>query len=88
MLGRLGHRVDAAAVDFVSRGPSAGIRLLAATILAIVVSHAPIAPTFEAFLHTGLGVRIGRAAERSAADRGRQLHDVSVHGRSGAPWSG
>ena len=39
MLGTLGHRVRAAALDFASWAPSAGILLLLATILAVVLTQ-------------------------------------------------
>src|SRR5271155_5722636 len=39
MLGTLGHRVRSAALDFVSWGPSAGILLLLATLLAVASTN-------------------------------------------------
>ena len=42
MLGTLGHRVRSAALDFASWGPSAGVLLLLATVLAIVLTNSPL----------------------------------------------
>ena len=41
MLGTLGHRMRAAALDFASWGPSAGVLLLLATLLALALSNSP-----------------------------------------------
>jgi len=49
MLGRLGHRVRAAALDFAAWAPSAGILLLLATIIAIALTNSPAGPGFQAF---------------------------------------
>jgi NhaA family Na+:H+ antiporter len=59
MLGRLGHRVRAAALDFVSWGPSAGVLLLVATILAILWTNSPLAPGYEALWEMPFGLGIG-----------------------------
>jgi Na+:H+ antiporter, NhaA family len=48
MLGRLGHRVRSAALDFASWGPSAGVLLLLATLLAIALTNSPWGADFEA----------------------------------------
>ena len=56
MLGTLGHRVRTAALDFASWGPSAGILLVLATVVAIVVTNSPIGPAFDAFWRRELGV--------------------------------
>ncbi|MDQ8727627.1 Na+/H+ antiporter NhaA [Bradyrhizobium sp. LHD-71] len=61
MLGTLGHRVRTAALDFARWGPSAGILLVLATLLAIVLTNSPIGPAFEAFWHRELGVTVGDA---------------------------
>ena len=55
MLGTLGHRVRAAALDFVSWGPSAGVLLLIATVLAIALTNSPLRPAFEAFWQQDFG---------------------------------
>jgi NhaA family Na+:H+ antiporter len=59
MLGTLGHRVRAAALDFASWGPSAGVLLLLATILAIVLTNAPLGAAFESFWETSLVFSLG-----------------------------
>lgn len=59
MLGRLGHRVRAAALDFAGWAPSAGILLLLATVLAIVLTNSPLGSVFEAFWHLDLGLVLG-----------------------------
>jgi Na+:H+ antiporter, NhaA family len=64
MLGRLGHRVRSAALDFVSWGPSAGVLLLVATLLALVLSNSPLAPAFEAFWEQELGFALADAGFR------------------------
>lgn len=61
MLGRLGHRVQSAAVEFASWGPSAGVLLLVATILAIALANTPLGPPFEHLLHRPLGFLAGDA---------------------------
>lgn len=61
MLGTLGHRFRAAALDFASWGPSAGILLLLATILAIALTNSPLGPGFEAFWHRELALSFGDA---------------------------
>ncbi len=62
MLGRLGHRVSAATLDFVSWGPSAGILLFLATLLAVVMANSPLGPAFQAFWEKPLGLSFGDAA--------------------------
>lgn len=59
ILGRLGHRVRIAALDFAGWAPSAGILLLLATVLAIAFTNSPLGPAFEAFWHLPLGISIG-----------------------------
>jgi NhaA family Na+:H+ antiporter len=49
MLGSLGHRVRAAALDFASWAPSTGVLLLLASVLAVVMMNSPLAPQFSAF---------------------------------------
>ncbi len=55
MIGRLGHRVHAAALDFAAWAPSAGILLLLATVLAIVVTNSTFGPGFQAFWEQSFG---------------------------------
>jgi Na+:H+ antiporter, NhaA family len=64
MLGRLGHRARAAALDFVSWGPSAGVLLLLATLLAVALTNSAPGPAFQAFWHLELGLTVGDAAFR------------------------
>lgn len=59
MLGTLGHRVRATALDFASWGPSAGVLLLLATVLALVVSNSPAGDAFAAFWHQELSFMLG-----------------------------
>ncbi|MEJ8573551.1 Na+/H+ antiporter NhaA [Microbaculum marinum] len=61
MLGRLGHRVGAAALDFVSWGPSAGVLLLVATVLAVALMNSPLGPGFEHFWEQDFGISLGAA---------------------------
>jgi NhaA family Na+:H+ antiporter len=62
LIGTLGYRVRAAALDFVSWGPSAGMLLLAATILAVLLTNTAAGPRFEAFWHQSLGFTFGGSA--------------------------
>ena len=59
MLGTLGHRVRAAAVDFAAWAPSAGLLLLLATVIAIALSNSPLGPGFAAFWQHEAGVVLG-----------------------------
>ena len=56
MLGTFGHRVRSAALDFASWGPSAGLLLLLATLLAIVLTNSGFGPAFTAFWRQELGI--------------------------------
>lgn len=64
MLGTLGHRVRAAALDFANWGPSAGILLLLATVLAVILTNSAWGPAFDAFWHQYLGLTVGDSALR------------------------
>lgn len=64
MLGSLGHRVRTAALSFASWAPSAGILLLLASILAMVLVNSPLGADFEAFWHTGFGFAFGETGFR------------------------
>ena len=55
MLGTLGHRVRSAALDFASWGPSAGVLLLLATLIAVVLTNSPLQHGFEAFWEQDFG---------------------------------
>lgn len=64
MLGTLGHRVSTAALDFVSWGPSAGMLLLLATIIAVILANSPFGAGFEAFWRQDFGVTFGNGGFR------------------------
>ena len=59
MLGRLGHRVRAAALDFAAWAPSAGILLLIAAVLAVVLTNSGFGPAFQAFWEQTFGFSFG-----------------------------
>lgn len=60
MLGSLGHRVRTAALSFASWAPSAGVSLLLATFLAIVLTNSSFGNAFAGFWETELGLALGR----------------------------
>jgi len=64
MLGRLGHRVRSAALDFVSWGPSAGMLLLLATIVAVALTNSPLGKGFNALWEQEFGFALGNAGFR------------------------
>jgi NhaA family Na+:H+ antiporter len=55
LLGSLGHRIQSAAFEFVRWGPSSGLLLGLATLLALVLSNSPFGPAFAAWWETRLG---------------------------------
>lgn len=59
MLGSLGHRVRAAALDFASWAPSTGVLLLLASIVAVVLTNSTFGPGFDAFWEQYWGVNSG-----------------------------
>ena len=59
MLGSLGHRIQVAAFEFVRWGPSSGLLLGLATVLALVLSNSPAGSAFLSWWETPLGVRWG-----------------------------
>ncbi len=59
MLGTLGHRVRSAALDFASWGPSAGVLLLLATLLAVLITNTGLGPGFEKFWEQYAGFSFG-----------------------------
>ena len=61
LLGTLGHRVRSAALDFASWGPSAGVLLLIATVLAVALTNSALAPGFRAIWEEHLGFTLGAA---------------------------
>jgi NhaA family Na+:H+ antiporter len=59
MLGTLGHRMQTAAFEFVRWGPSSGLLLGLATLLALVVSNTSLGPALAAWWETPLGFQWG-----------------------------
>src|ERR1043165_6129179 len=59
MLGALGHRIQSAAFGFVRWGPSSGLLLGLATVLALVLSNLAVGPAFQAWWETRLGFQWG-----------------------------
>lgn len=59
MHGSLGHRVQAAALEFVRWGPASGLLLLLATILALILSNSSSGPALNDFWNTLVGMRWG-----------------------------
>jgi NhaA family Na+:H+ antiporter len=57
MLGSLGHRVHAAALDFARWAPSTGLLLLAMTLVAVALAN--LTPAFEAFWERPAGWSFG-----------------------------
>jgi NhaA family Na+:H+ antiporter len=64
MLGSLGHRVRAAALDFASWAPSTGILLLLASIAAVVLTNSAFGPAFDGFWERYLGFAFGDVSFR------------------------
>ena len=56
LLGALGYRVRAAALDFVNWAPSSGMLLFAALLAALLMSNSHWAPSFAAFWQNEFGV--------------------------------
>jgi NhaA family Na+:H+ antiporter len=59
MLGALGHRIQAAAFEFVRWGPSSGLLLGLATLLALMLSNSPWGAAFLSFWDTRAGFQWG-----------------------------
>lgn len=59
LIGSLGHRVRAAALEFGRWSPSAGLLLLAATLLAIALTNSAAGPAFTAFWQQTAGLTFG-----------------------------
>jgi Na+:H+ antiporter, NhaA family len=64
LVGTMGYRVRAAALDFASWGPSAGVLLLVATILAVILTNSPFGAGFDAFWQQPFGLSFGETAFR------------------------
>jgi NhaA family Na+:H+ antiporter len=59
MLAPLGHRIQTAAFEFVRWGPSSGLLLALATLLALVLSNSPLGSVFTAWWETRFGFQWG-----------------------------
>ncbi len=59
MLAPLGHRIQAAAFQFVRWGPSSGLLLGLATVLALLLSNLPVGSMFQSWWDTRLGFQWG-----------------------------
>ena len=59
LLASLGHRMQAAAFQFVRWGPSSGLLLGLATLLALALSNSALGPAFVAWWETTAGFRWG-----------------------------
>lgn len=59
--GSLGHRVQAAALDFARWAPSTGVLLLMMTLAAVALVNSPAGAAFESLWTTPLGVGAGAA---------------------------
>lgn len=55
----VGHRVRTAVLDFARWAPSAGVLLLLATVLALVLTNQGTGAAFQAFWQSSLGIRLG-----------------------------
>jgi NhaA family Na+:H+ antiporter len=62
MLGSLGHRVHAAALDFARWAPSTGLALALMLILAVVLANSPLGPAVEALWNIPVGLSAGDGA--------------------------
>jgi NhaA family Na+:H+ antiporter len=62
MLGTLGHRIQSAAFEFVRWGPSSGLLLGLATLLALVLSNSPLGSAFATWWEMPLGFQWGTRA--------------------------
>jgi NhaA family Na+:H+ antiporter len=56
MLAPLGHRIQSAAFEFVRWGPSSGLLLALATVLALVLSNSPLGAAFAALWERPFGI--------------------------------
>lgn len=59
LLAPLGHRIQSAAFRFVRWGPSSGLLLGLAALLALVLTNTPLGPSFAAWWETPLGIGWG-----------------------------
>src|SRR5690606_28223846 len=59
LVGSLGHRMRSKALEFASWGPSAGLLLVLASLLAVVITNSPLGPAFMALWETPVGLSFG-----------------------------
>lgn len=59
MLGSLGYKIRAAALDFAAWAPSAGLLLLLMSIVAVVATNSAVGPAFVALWDESWGVAVG-----------------------------
>jgi NhaA family Na+:H+ antiporter len=64
LLGSLGHRVRTAALDFARWAPAAGLLLLLATVLAVVLTNSPLGAAFQAFWQKTIGLQLDNTVFR------------------------
>jgi len=62
LTGSLGHRMQAAALDFARWAPSTGLLLLAMTLLAVGLANSPLGPSVERFWEMPVALALGAAA--------------------------
>lgn len=62
MLAPLGHRIQSAAFQFVRWGPSSGLLLGLATLIALVLSNSFMGPAFLSWWDTSLGLQWGSSS--------------------------
>jgi NhaA family Na+:H+ antiporter len=62
MFRSLGHRIQAASLDFARWAPSTGLLLVVMTIAALVLSNSPVADAFLRFWDVPAGLRAGSRA--------------------------
>jgi NhaA family Na+:H+ antiporter len=67
MLGSLGHRIRAAALDFAAWAPSAGLLLLLMSLVAVLVSNSAWSADFAAFWQRPWAVEFGGSGLRMPA---------------------
>lgn len=62
-----GHRVQAAALDFVRWAPSTGLLLLVMSLIALAFANSPLGPAFESFWLTPVGFAAGTEGSPAGA---------------------
>jgi Na+:H+ antiporter, NhaA family len=64
ILGSLGHRMRSAALDFARWAPSAGLLLLVASVVAVLLTNSSLGPRFVAFWESSFGFVAGDTSFR------------------------